>query len=344
MPLIVGNSDLKGTGLRIAKSYVEIYNFQIQNYLEGISSTANNTILNNVIVNNIGLQVNNSIQLGRAVHLFGDNSIIENSFIWNSNGEGINVKGANNCIIRNTSVYSDNVSNPTGYYFLISGNGKNNLVENCIAYRDPKADLHQGHGLMIKDQGMNNVFKGCVTYNTGIEVAFSGVYNNTFEDCKIYGNYSKYRNQFSCILSVNNGAHDNTFKNIYISDSRYAIKFHDFDDGYVGIGGDRDKQEGGSNNKFIGILVNKAQNAVGATSNEIGAKAFSNNNEFIDCTFKNISSTPFFSYQKLTNTKFVNCKFENIPSKRMIDTEKGGSFPISFQNCTFSNIGFPRPK
>lgn len=343
MPLLSGNTTFSDIGLYIQENYIEITNLQIRNFLSGIISTGHHVKIKNIVLADLGEQNNNSLQNGKGIQIHGDNTTVSNSFILNSNSEGINIKGGNNCVVKNTNVYSDNIKNPTGYYIIISGNGKNNIIENCIAFRDPDANLHQGHGIIIKDKGSENIIRGCTTYNTGFEVNFSGVTNNTFENSKIFGRFSEYPNQFSCIISVMNGAHHNTFKDIYIEDTRYAIKFHDFDDGFKASDGDRDMQEGGHFNKFINIEVNKAQNAIAATSPDVGARAFSENNEFISCKFKNITSVPFFSYQTIRNTKIIDCSFEDIPYSKMVSLLSGGSFQLTFENCTFTNVGFSEP-
>lgn len=335
MPLIIGPSSSQNLGVEISENHIVLENFQISNYLVGLLMTGSNNILRNVVVANTGLQSNNSIQGGRGMQILGDYNLIENSFILNSNGEGINIKGGHDCVIRNTKVYSDNTANPTGYYIAITHGGNNNIIDNCVVYRAKNADLHRGHGYVLKDSAFNNIIKNSDSHNTGIEVNFSGVHSNTFENMRIIGSYSQDSGEFSSNIRVINGAHDNHFKNIYIEDSRWAINFHDFNDGYANPNGDRDKQEGGSNNLFENITINGAKNIIGATSEEVGAQAFSNNNVFRNCTFKNITGTPFFSYQRVTNTVLDGCKFENISiSTDIIKGYNGGSFEINFQNCT----------
>ena len=343
MPLLKGKTFLSGIGLDLRHDYVAIENLQVSDYLFGIISKGKHISLKNLIVANNGEQNNNLIQGGRGIHIYGDFTTLENSFSLNSNGEGINIKGAKNCIISHTKVYSDNIANPGGYYIAITHGGSNNVIENCVVYRDPNADLHQGHGFVLKDMATNNTIRNSTAYNTGIEVNFSGVHSNTFENIQIYGAFSKDRNQFSSCIRVINGAHDNVFKDIYIEDSRYAINFHDFNDGYTGPGGDRDEEAGGHNNKFINIEVNQAQNIIGATSPEVGTNATSNNNSFTNCTFNNISGSPIFSYMTMTNTTFSNCAFQNIPNKQLIISYNGGVFTSSFKSSTFINVNFPIP-
>lgn len=347
MPLIKGINNTENIGLEIPENYIELENIQISNYRISIFSRGTGVKVKNIISTNNGQQNNDNSQTGKSFQIYGDITIIENCFILNANSEGINIKGANNCIIKSCKVFSDNLINMTGYYILIAGGGKNNVIENCQLYRDDTGDNsglpHQGHGYVLKDQATNNIIRNSSAINTGIETNFSGVFNNTFENITITGNFSTYDTQHSACIKVINGAHDNKFKDIIIKDTRYGIVFVDFDDGYVGPDGDRDKKEGGHNNKFINVQVDKGRNCVAATSAVVGATAFSNNNQFLNCSFKNISGNAFFSYQKLTGNVFSNCSFANIPNSKMIREFAGGSFITVFENCTFSNIGFPKP-
>ena len=343
MPLLSGSSGSQGVGVDLNGSYVEVHNFQITNYKVGLFTKGRQVLLKNVIITNTGTQTSNSTQEGRGFQVYGDYTTVENSFVLNSNSEGINLKGANNCKVRYTSVYSDNKTNPTGYYMLISSGASNNTIENCKIYRDKNADLHRGHGYVLKDQATNNIVRYSTAYNTGIEVNFSGVAYNNFQNVNIYGSFSSDNGEFSSSIRVLNGAHHNTFTNINIENSRYAVGFIDLNDGFVGSGGDRDKNEGGHDNKFIGIKSKNTKNIVGVTSDVVGAAAFSNNNEFRNCTFDDVSDVPFYSYQDVNNTKFISCSFKNIPSSTMLKLFNGGTFPISFQSCSFSNIGFPQP-
>ncbi|MEQ8422599.1 MAG: Ig-like domain-containing protein [Arenibacter algicola] len=345
MPYIKGTSTLSGIGIDIQGSYVEINNFQITDYMFGLISKGKYVILDNIITNNNGEQNNNTTQTGRGFHIYGDNTIVENCFSLNSNAEAINIKGAHNCIIRNTKVYSDNRLNPGGYYIGITGGASGNLVENCLVYRDKDADLHQGHGYVLKDKATNNIIKNSKAYNTGIEVNFSGVYNNSFEDMQLYGSYSEDRGEFSSGIRVINGAHDNYFKNIYIEDSRYVFNFHDFDDGFVNSDGDRDEAQGGNNNVFENIVSNKSNTVIALTTQDTPlGQSTSSGNKFKNCTFSNVSSVVVASYHKVTGFEFSNCTFENIKSSYMIETNGGiGNWNATYTSCKFISVGFPIP-
>lgn len=342
MPLLSGASNTQGTAIDLNGSYIELHNIQITNYKAGVFSKGKNVLLKNIINTNNGTQSSNSQQDGKGFQIYGDYTIVEDCFVLNSNSEGINFKGASNGKIHYSSVYSDNIANPTGYYILMSNGAKNNVVEHCKIYRNKNANIHKGHGYVLKDQATNNTIRNSIAYDLGIEVNFSGVYSNTFDSIDISGSYFSDNSEHSSNIRVLNGAHDNIFKNINVQDALQVIGFVDLDDGYVGSGDDRDEVEGGHNNKFINITSSKTQSIIIATSTS-GASAFSNNNEFTNCSFSDVRGVPFVSYQDMNNTQFINSTFNNIPSNIMSKNFNQGSFPISFQNCTFTNIGFTNP-
>ncbi|MEP3209511.1 MAG: DNRLRE domain-containing protein [Maribacter sp.] len=347
MPLIYGNSNLEKIGLSIPENYIEIENLQISNYWIGVFARGNNVSIKNIISTNLGEQEFDNSQTGKGFQIYGNQSLIENCFILNANSEGINIKGADNCLVKNCKVFSDNTKNMTGYYILLSEGATNNTIEGCELYRNPAGDAtikpHQGHGYVLKDRATNNTVRNSKATNTGIEANFSGVYDNTFENIEIVGSFSTYPGQYSPSIRVLNGSHDNLFQNISVVDSPYGIAFVDFDDGFEGAGGDRDKKEGGHNNKFINIQVDKAKNCVAGTSAEVGAAAFSNNNEFVNCSFNDITGVPLFSRQTIRDTQFINCSFSNIASSTLTQGFAGGSFSASFKDCSFTNVGFAEP-
>ena len=343
MPLLKGYPTSGRIALRIQKDYLEIQNFQIQAYSMALVVNGNHVSLKNIITYETGPQSVNSGS-GKGIIVYGNNANVEDCFDYNSTSQGITLFGSSNSKVSHCKVYSNNRINPNGYYILLAEGTTNSIVENCIVYRDKDADVHRGHGLVLKDLASNNTVRNSFAYNTGIEVNFSGVSYNTFDNVKIYGSYSSDHGEFSSDIRVINGAHDNTFKNIYLEDCRYAINFHDFDDGFVGPGSDRDVTKGGDNNKFINVQVNKAKNIIGATSVEVGKYAYSNNNQFTNCSFNNISQAPFFSYQTMRNTSFTGCSFANIPDRIIKKEYLGGTIPLTFTDCTFSNIGFAIPR
>ena len=344
MPLLTGNAFENKIGIRIQKDYVEIHNFQLQGYNSGIVVNGNHAYLKNIITYETGPQNVNSGS-GKALMIYGNNAIVTDCFDYNSTSQGITISGSSNSIVSHCKVYSDNRTNPNGYYILLTGGSKNSVVEDCIVFRDKDADRHRGHGLVLKDMATNNTIRNSFTYNTGIEVNFAGVSYNTFDNIKVYGSYTSDHSEFSSNISVNNGAHNNTFKNISLNDARYAISFHDYNDGYVGSGGNRDLTQGGSNNQFINVQVNKAKNIIAATSQGgVGKSAYSNNNEFTNCSFKDITGTPFFSYQTVSNTKLINCRLENVRNSQMIKEYSGGKIPLNLQGCSYVNVGFSIPK
>ena len=343
LPLLKGALTRNKVALSLQNSYVEVHNFQLQGYELGAVVRGDNVKLKNIITYQCGPQTVNSGS-GKGIIWYGDNGIVENCFDYNSTSQGITLGGSNNSIVRNCKVYSNNKINPNGYYILLTGGTSNTIVENCIVYRDKDADVHRGHGFVLKDMATKNTIRNSYAYNTGVEANFSGVSYNTFDNVKIYGSYSSDKREFTSSIRIANGAHHNSFKNMYIDDCHYAINFFDYKDGYVGTGENRDLEQGGSYNNFINLQVNQAKNIIGATSAVVGKYAYSNNNQFTNCSFKNVSQAPFFSYQTMRNTSFAQCSFANMPDELIKKEYSGGTIPLIMENCTFSNVGFSIPK
>ncbi|MCR1025128.1 cadherin-like domain-containing protein [Cellulophaga baltica] len=346
LPLISGNDSNTGLAIDINRDYIQLSNIQISKFQTGINTTGNFLLIKNIVISAIGEQSNNTKQNGKALQIYGDNTIIEDSFILNANAEGINIKGGQNCEIKRTKVYSDNVLNPGGYYILISFGGKYNLIEDCIIYRNKNADLHQGHGFVLKDKASSNIIKGGIAYNTGIEVNFSGVEKNTFEDMQIFGHYSEDSKEFSSGIRVLNGAHDNIFNRIKIKDSRYPFNFHDYNDGYANPDGDRDETQGGNNNIFIEIDSDTSNSIIlcNTVDTKIGTST-SKNNTWINCTFKNVTSIPFYSNHLTTNFKFEKCTFQNINSNTLFMVENNlGNWNAVYEDCKFVEVKFNIPQ
>ncbi len=331
MPLLQ-SSNQQGAAITLHDRFIEIENFQITGYDVGVQtiSAATNILLKNIIISNVDF----------GFDIKGNNSSLESCFVLNAGEEGIKLSNSDNSRVNYCSVYSDNRNNPTGYYILFAGGTNGSIIENCTIWK-PAGLSHGGHGYVLKDVATNNIIRNSSAHDTGIEVNFTGVKNNTYDNIKIYGSFSTTPSDHSATINVRNGAHHNTFKNIYLEDVRYAVKFTDIDDGFVGSGGDRDAVEGGSYNTFTNIVAENTNTAV-LWAPGTNSSMFSNNNEFYDCTFTNTKFL-FYTASRNANTKFVNCLFDGSTYYRMTEEVNGFKLNASFQDCTFLNVNFPTP-
>ena len=340
MPMIVGTDTDGQYGMIVNGTNAVIENFIFKDLQFGM------------IVNGVGATVKNivTISCSRGISVRGNNVTMDGCYALDNDGQGLDFSlNASGGLCVDSQVRSVSVSqqykpgeNPlTGYYFLAGTGANNNVFDNCVAWRIPNdnSSYHQGHGFVGKANSYNNTWKNSRAYNTGIEMNFGDVRNNTLENIKIYGNTTSYPNQFSAGIRVINGAHDNLFKNIYIEDTRYAINLHNFDDG---LGGE-DLNQGGNNNYFVNIVVNKANNVIASTDQEAGGAATSNGNEFYNCTFDNVVGVPFVDHHIVTNTKFINCSFSNMSSTYEWQQYNGVSKGYTFDTSNFYNLSFTIP-
>ncbi len=350
MPLIRGIDENSGTGLKVDGDFVFFENIQVERFALSIIWNGDNGGCKNCVTNQNGEQDNNNLQNGRGFHLYGNSNLIEDCFFLNANAEMFNIKGGSNNVVKNSVAWSDNVLNPGGYYFAITGldgsnpikYGESNVFENCTVFRRPEADLHRGHGFVLKDAARNNIVRDSETFNTGIEVNFSGVFDNIFENINVYGHFSEDSSEFSSNIRVLNGAHNNIFRNIYIEDSRYPFNFHDFDDGYANSNGDRDEAQGGNNNSFVNIIGNRFDSVISFSSEVDGNSLYSWDNTFYNCTFYNHTGGGGYinSDQITSGTKFINCAFDTFSVGYPSDYVTNGTAPVVYENCNFSNCSY----
>lgn len=363
-----------GPGLQVSQSIpfylsqnnVHFENFQIQDYFYGNVVGGGNVRIKNVIVNNCryGLRLTSSV-----------GGIVENSFIVNPTGDGINIGGGDNWIVRNTTVRSDwvNPIDPTplcGYYYTMGLGATGNIVENCTAYRIPETrvsnvDYHQGHGFMMKAGASGNVYRNCVAYNTGIELNMANVTGNTWDGIEIYGDILNYPGQFSTGIRITNGANNNTFKNIYMKDAAFMAQFYGIGDDYNGEFRDIENS-GGYNNTFYNIVVDGVRNIIQTNAwwgdprvpsgvlhaanpfvSWTDAATAQNNtgNKFYNITINKVYSTNNFSYTPFENNTFENVTISNAQSStwwQVYTTYGNPTSPswTSFDNNNFFNNAF----
>ncbi|MBC8767876.1 right-handed parallel beta-helix repeat-containing protein [Arenibacter sp. BSSL-BM3] len=337
MPLLTG--ELSKTAITVQSSYVEIENIQITKYGTAIVSSGENVVLRNIIATQFGTQTDYNAYDGRGLMITGDNSLIENVFVLNATAEAIKLYGSNNSRVNYCEVRADNPSNPTDYYFLLTGGTHHSIIENSHAERTLGL-RHGGHGFDMKDQAEYNIIRNCVAKYTSFEFNFAGVRYNTLEGCSLFGASTEPKD-WHANLVIFNGANNNLIKDMLIQDTWSAISWADDDDGYVGPGGDRDEVSCGYDNTFDGITIkntNRILNVGGGTNYAAAAKR----NTFRNCDFSNFDSVAV-TYYPTEDIKFENCKFSN--GNKAI-TEAGGLYApyskanITFNNCTWVNNNF----
>ena len=277
MPLLDGG-DGTGDAIVINGDHIVLESLQIRRYDMGVRIHGDFVTLDNVIVSEQGNLSSASSYSGFGIFVFGDDVTLRRCFVEDAGAEGIKASGALRPVIRFTEVFAENASNPMDYYLLLTGDTRDALVEDSIVYRTPGLE-HGGHGFTIKDQGTGNVFRRCHAFHTSLELNFGGVTGNTFEDCTLQGRDTS-PGAWPAAIAVNNGAHDNLFRNIRVRDVWTAISFRDYDDGYTGPGGDRDLEATGIDNRFVNLVIEHANRIVGVTAGDPSFAAETRGNHF----------------------------------------------------------------
>lgn len=343
MPLLQSYNG-QGTALTIHDRNIEIENFQITGYAFGVQTInlATNSVFKNVIVTNVGDLSSYSSYTGVGFKIEGNNALLENCFVLNAGAEAINLSDSDYSRVNNCKVYANNNVNPTDYYFLLTGGTNNTIVENSLAEREPYLS-HGGHGFDMKDLATNNTFRNCTAKRTNFELNFSGVKYNTIIDCAIYGVNTSSSNWHS-VLAIFNGANNNLIKNMYIQDTWTAISWADYDDGFVGPGGDRDEVSLGYDNTFDGIVIkntNRVLNIGGGNQFAAAAKR----NKLINCRVDNFDFVAVTHY-RTENITIQNCSFtngRNLVVEVADQYAPYSHFNVNWINNNWSNVSFTPP-
>lgn len=341
MPLLIGK--LGETAIIVQKNYIEIENIQITKYGKALISQGQNVVLRNIIASQLGNQSSYDAYDGWGIIVYGDNTLLENSFVLNATAEAIKLFGSNNSRVNYCKVRADNPNNPTDYYFILTGGTTKSIIENSHAER-ALGLKHGGHGFDIKDLAEYNIIRNCVAKYTSFELNFAGVRFNTIENCSIYGAGTESKNWHSRMV-IFNGANNNLIKDMYIQDTWSAITWAEDNDRYVGPGGNRNEESCGYDNTFERITIkntNRILNVGGGTTYHASAER----NTFINCDFSDFDSVAI-TYYPTEDIKFINCKFTN--GKKFI-TEAGGLYApyskadFTFINSIWKNNRFQAPK
>lgn len=343
MPLLDGG-DGTGTALSInAKPYIDVVNLQITRFSIGVTVSADNVRLENVIAVALGDQLTKAPYDGFGIRLSGKHGVITRCFVQDANAEAIKVYGGDNVAITFSDVYASNPKNPMDYYFLFTGDTKNSVIEDSVGYRELGLE-HGGHGFDMKDLASYNTVRRCRAVHTSFELNFSGVHHNTYEDSEVVG-VDTSPSQWHANIGIGNGAHHNLFRNIWVHDVWSAISFFDHDDGYVGPGGDRDEVATGSDNTFVNIVVTNADRVINIGGGpEYAAPA--ERNHFYNSTFHNVGQLAV-TYYKNSDTRFINCVVDQVKQGKLWG--EGGApyihskFDVTFDHCNFSNNSFAPP-
>lgn len=324
LPLLTGSNRASGTAINISGDYVHVENIQITTYSLAVNITGVYVVCKNVITTELG-STGSGIYNGFGFRTYGDNFLLDACSVKRANGEGFNTKGGSFGNINNSYTFSDSLVNGMDYHFLMSGGSTGNVVDNCTAQRTSGSD-HKGHGFDMKDIATFNTYQNSTLIFTQAEANFSGVHDNTWQNISIYGEGTG-SGDWSGRIFIANGAHDNLFKNIYIQDNFVGVVISDYDDGFVGAGGDRDLDEGGHNNTFENIVVNNVSRFIESQGGNVSP---SDGNTFKNITLYNVAYIAVIG-DTFTNVSFINCGVHTLTTGGIVTT---GSGSITYATST----------
>ena len=337
MPLLQSNPSYRSTAIKLFQSNVLIENFQITGYEKGLltQSFANNVTAKNLIIKDMGSQTSNAYN-GWGIDIRGKNSVVENCYVQNASAVAIQLIDSDYSKIKNSKVYANNTTNPTDYYYLLTGGTDNALVENCYAER-ARGLSHGGHGFNIKNDGAYNTFRNCVAKRTNFELTYSGVHHNTIDGGGLYG-VNTSSAEWATTFSIIGGSHDNIIKNLSINDTHSAITLNTYNDKR---GADASL---GHNNTFENVTVNNTRTVLlagGGTNYNSTAKNYT----FSNCKFSNFQAVAR-TYYRTDNIVFRNSTFQNgdhLVYEAGAQYRSYSKFNVSWQSCSWSSMAFRTP-
>ncbi|MEH6679319.1 MAG: Ig-like domain-containing protein [Sediminicola sp.] len=344
MPLLSGSAPNglgSGMGIKVLSNYVQFSNIQFTGYSYAVMGEGRGIQLSNLIFSRIGDFRNNvggfSDYNGVAIRMKGQYNSIKNSYVLNSGAEGIVLNDCDNCEILYSEVATDDNTNPTDYYILLTSGTENSKVDHCTVRRKSKLD-HYGHGFVAKAGATYNTISNGTVINTTIEMSFADVHDNHIKNMTVVGTWNENKDTAGSI-EVANGAHHNTFENITIDGVWSAIRFRDWNE----TASPYNQNDAGNNNDFINVTVSNSLNGIhfDEFSRTEGA---AHNNTFTKCEFKNLNKL-FQVNRPNYNNKLIGCTVENVPT--LSGSSSGYNYILNpntlFDTMNWLNITFKLP-
>lgn len=311
IPVLDGGSNYDV--ISIGYNYIVIRNLGLTGGTNGIDAYGTNYLtLENVYTkeNGWGNSSGVGIYIMQSTYFNVKNCVVTDAGMANlmvrqcANGHGV----VNNCIS-----YAVGYSSDASDYHICLQDAQYITVKNCKAY-----NLHYsscttaGHGIGIKDEYKNGAYNNphsigdsiinCSVYDCGeyFFVAHES-YNNVFLNCNAYGHYETQA-AWSEGITIRDGAHDNTFKNMYIHRVANSITYQNTSEG--------------------------------PTSNQISLNNLITNSRFVN------SAVAVYYYYEAENNTIKNCVFDSTGKKRFFRYDENSSsyfFGNSLKNCIITN-------
>lgn len=331
---------------QISGDFVEIHNVIVHGYDTAFrltNSSDNAKIINTIAIEQGNMNISSSESShpdrynGTGYSIIGASNfkILYNSDL-NSEQTAFQLLGCTTGEMKNNISYSYNAKNGIDYNFLLSSNGSTPttgvIIEYNTVYRNPNV-AHGGHGFVGKSGAHDNIIRNFSVINCNIEVNFTNIFNNTFENGIIQASFYTHSDPYGGIL-ITNGAHHNIFKNIVVDGAWGGIVTHSYDDG-ANSDPNIDSSDASVNNYFINLIVKNSQYAVIYSETGVNSPGSARDNYYLNCTFYDVEYG-IRAYMPNSNNKFYNCSFNVINQLYTNHSNITLNSNTLFENCHFN--------
>jgi hypothetical protein len=345
MPLLSGANNAGRAFDLSAYDYIEIRNFQIEDYTSGIyANNSDNITVDNVIGVDFGTWNAGGSEYG--VFISGTNNTIDNSIMTDAGVAAFWVQGGSNTI-QNCKAYGhmEGTGNDfTHYYYVVKSNG--NTVTNCLA-DEVYTNLNTNAVYYYYLDGNSNNVTDCTATNPAVESEASfgfaqiGGNANTFTNCTANfidagfylttaANNNTYNN---CTVNgdggfvLRNGANANNFNSCKTDGCIFAMRFQETEGTYNPCV---------YSNTFTNCLF---QNTTGSWLDFNTASSSADNNKWINCTIVD-SQYLFDDDMPSSGNEMINCIVAGM--SLFVLTPQTHLPGFSYKNCNFySSADFP---
>lgn len=336
MPHFEGTEGVNPTNIDpaidIQGDYVELHNFMVSKYRNGVRHSGSHLVIDNVVVHKVGNWDPSAGCWNQASYVGCDNATGKGIFCEDAdNAEHITVKnsivldagfssffpvGVDHLTYENSKAYTINPGNGSDYLFDLF-NVTYGSITNCEAwriYKDGGVTGHQSRGLAMQADTRYVEVDGF--YSDGTRIELENSRNNTFLNIEVNGGVNYFR-QGGIWLSGQSD--DNLFKNIFLK----GEGLHFYQDGASNEYQVTPWTGAGSDNYFINLIITGMPNVAG----NLAAVNFH--------WITNYSDAGAVGYLKDAGVNYIiNATIHNVP--RLVGANRPGS--IYFYNSTISDV------
>ncbi len=209
MPLLDNNpvNNIPGSSeaaFKVTVDYIQIENFMVQDYYDGVVSPLGNRSSNFTAINFIAARLGNwnpnaicwgqpdsnkcDNRTGYGIHLRGiSNWEVRNSLVIDAGHVGINIINSDHGFMENCTVWSATTGNATDYNIVFYGSSFN-TAKNLQSYRNKgkSNSSHQGRAFAMKCSSSNNLIDGLYAENLRFQL-YANANDNVIKNVTLKG-------------------------------------------------------------------------------------------------------------------------------------------------------------